>query len=315
MPREQEPALNRPPDFESFWTKTIQELGGVDPSLKCNTISQTTDPSLILEKITFNSLWDVTIHGYLLTWDDGEKRPFVTHCHGYGAEYEVKWDWARAGCNVMGIDIRGFGRSFDSLGFRSKWGYMLTGIESPEQYVLRGAVCDYIRAVEVGKYILDQRVKRTVLHGVSFAGALALMAEAIMHTADFLAVGVPTFGWAEGRYFFVKRGSGSEIIRYLEKRPDHAEDLMLVLRYFDSANFAELVKCPTLLGIGIKDDVVPAHTVYYIAHHLGGQHEIMEFPVSHSKLPEVRLWENFEKCWLEIAIKGIPSNFGENIRK
>jgi cephalosporin-C deacetylase len=156
-------------------------------------------------------------------------------------------------------------------------------------------------------------VKRTILHGVSFAGALALMAEAIMQAADFLTVGVPTFGWAEGRYFFVKRGSGSEITQFLENRPDDAEDLMLVLRYFDSANFAELVKCPTLMGIGLVEDVVPAPTVYAIAHHLSGPHEIMEFPVSRSNVPEVRLWENFEKYWLKIATNGIPPNFGENI--
>jgi len=32
-------------------------------------------------------------------------------------------------------------------------------------------------------------------------------------------VGVPTFGWAEGRNFFVKAGSGAEIGRYLKARP------------------------------------------------------------------------------------------------
>lgn len=314
MRRELKPALIQPPDFESFWTKTIEELEGIDPAIERNTISQTEDPSLILEHITFNSLRGATIHGYLLTWDDRKKRPFVTHSHGYGSQYQVRWDWAQAGCNVLGIDIRGFGRSVDALDTRSKWGYMLTGMESPEEYVLRGAVCDYIRAVEVGKQILDHRVKRTVLHGVSFAGALALMAEGIMQAADFLAVGVPTFGWAEGRYFFVKAGSGAEIIRFLEKRPDDAEDLMLVLRYFDSGNFAKLVKCPTLLGVGLRDDVVPAHTTYAIAHHLGGPHEIMEFPVSHSNLPEEQLWENFEKYWLQIAINGVPSGFGKNTR-
>ncbi len=67
-------------------------------------------------------------------------------------------------------------------------------------------------------------------------GGLALMAEALWHTSDLLVLGVPTFGWAEGRYFLVKSGSGAEIAHYLEERPEATEDIMLVLRYFDAVN-------------------------------------------------------------------------------
>jgi len=62
------------------------------------------------------------------------------------------------------------------------------------------------------------------------------MAEALFGASDLLVVGVPTFGWAEGRYFLVKSGSGAEIARYLDARPEDSEDVMLVLRYFDAMN-------------------------------------------------------------------------------
>ena len=61
------------------------------------------------------------------------------------------------------------------------------------------------------------------------------MAEALGGASDLLVVGVPTFGWAEGRYFLVKSGSGAEIARYVKERPEDAEDVMLVLRYRKSA--------------------------------------------------------------------------------
>ena len=88
------------------------------------------------------------------------------------------------------------------------------------------------------------------------------MAEALWHTSDLLVLGVPTFGWAEGRYFLVKSGSGAEIARYLEERPEATEDIMLVLRYFDAVNFAGMVSCETLIGLGLDGPVVPAETVY-----------------------------------------------------
>jgi cephalosporin-C deacetylase len=154
-------------------------------------------------------------------------------------------------------------------------------------------------------------VARTVLHGASFAGGLALMAEALAGAADLLAVAVPTFGWAEGRRLFARSGSAGEINRYLERRPEHAaEDLMVVLRYFDPVNFAGLVRCPTLVGVGLADAVVPAPTVLAIAAHLGGPHELLRFPVSHAGSAEQRRWQAFERRWLQLALGGVPPGFG-----
>jgi cephalosporin-C deacetylase len=188
---------------------------------------------------------------------------------------------------------------------------VLSGRESPERSVLRGAVCDYLRAVQVGRRLLGDATTRTVLEGTSLAGGLALMAEALVGVADLLAVAVPSFGWAEGRRLLASSGSAAEINRYLERRPEHAaEDLMVVLRYFDPVNFAGQVVCPTLLGVGLVDPVVPAPTVLAIADRLGGPCEVLRFPVSHSGGPEADHWSAFERRWLELARNGVGDGFG-----
>ena len=188
----------------------------------------------------------------------------------------------------------------------------MTGMESPEGYVLRGAVCDYMRAVEAGREILAPLASRTVLNGTSFAGGLAVMAQGVMQVADLLVVAVPSFGWAEGRRFLVEEGSGQEINRYLKVHPEREEDLMVVLSYFDPMNFAVDIRCPTLVGLGLEDDVVPAPTVYAIADHLGGPYEVVRLPVSHTERPEEKLWDRFEAYWLRLATRGAPPDFGEN---
>jgi cephalosporin-C deacetylase len=130
------------------------------------------------------------------------------------------------------------------------------------------------------------------------------MAEALAGVADLLAVAVPSFGWAEGRRLLASSGSAAEINRYLERRPEHAaEDLMVVLRYFDPVNVAGQVVCPTLIGVGMVDQVVPAPTVLAIADRLGGPYEVLRFPVSHFGSPE-------ERRWLELARTGVPDSFG-----
>ncbi len=257
-------------------------------------------PGCELLRLSFSSFDDARIRGYALRWCDSEPHPVVVHSYGYASLCDVQRSWARGGFNVLGVDSRGFGRSRSAVSNVSPWGYILTGRESPETSILRGAVCDYVRAVQVAKQLFSNRT-RIVAHGYSFAGGLALMAEAVEPAADLLAVGVPTFEWTEGRYFFVKRGSGAEVSRYLESRPDETEDLMLVLRYFDAMNFSSLSTCPTLLGLGLQDDVVPAMTVYAIANHLRGPIELMEFPVSHSDHPDERRWLEFESRWMHLA--------------
>ena len=305
-----QPALTRPLDFGSFWETTRAELGRISSAVSRESLGSE-DPALELERLSFASLGGARVSGYAIRWKDDVLRPLVVHSHGYGGGLDSMWHWARMGVNVLGVEARGYGHSRDALPSLSPWGYVLTGIESPETHVLRGAVCDYMRAVEVGREILDPFVSCTVLNGTSFAGGLAVMAESILQVADFLVVAVPSFGWAEGRRLLVEDGSGQEINRYLETHPEREEDVMLVLSYFDSMNFAAEIRCPTLVGLGLKDNVVPAPTIYAIVNHLSAPHQVVRLPVSHTDLPQEQLWDRFEAYWLRLAVEGVPPNFGE----
>ena len=305
-----QPPLTRPPDFGPFWEKTRAELAEIEPAVSREPLEKRGD-AFGLERLAFSSLRGVRVSGYAILWRDDHPRPMVVHSHGYGGGLDPMWHWAEAGMNVVGVEARGYGGSGEALPAPSPWGYVLTGIEAPEKYVLRGAVCDYMRAVEVGAEILGPLVSRRVLNGTSFAGGLAVMAQSVMQAADLLVVAVPSFGWAEGRRFLVEDGSGREINRYLEAHPDREEDVMVVLSYFDPMNFAAQVRCPTLVGLGLEDDVVPAPTVYAIANHLGGPHEVIRLPVSHTQRPEEKLWDRFEARWLRLAVEGVPPGFGE----
>ena len=312
MRRQFKPALTRPEDFEAFWQSTRLQLEQLDPAIESTPVAPVEVPGMRAEIVSFQSLGHARISACFLRWEDQQPRPLVIYSHGYGCQCAPRWDWAKQGVNVLGVDIRGFGLSSAALPQRSRWGYVLTGIETPEASVLRQAVSDYMQAARVGRMLCSDTLSRTVFQGVSFAGGLALMSQAVLGIADFLAVGVPTFGWAEGRNLFVKSGSGAEISNYLARRPDHAEDTMLVLRYFDAVNFADWITCPTLVGLGLEDDVVPAKTVFGIANHLGGPHELMEFPVSHTDRPEEQLWKRFESYWLRLALEGVPPGFGSH---
>ena len=303
--------LTHPPDFWSFWVKTRAELGEIPPNVAREPLWEQ-DPAILFERLAFDSLGGARLSGYAIRWRDNVERPLVVHGHGYGGGLEFMWHWARKGVNVLGVEVRGYGCSQEALPARSPYGYILTGIESPEEHVLRGAVCDYARAVEVGKELLGFHASRTVLQGTSFAGGLAVMVQGLLGIADLLVVSVPSLGWVEGRRSLASGGSGYEIRRYLEEHPEREEDLMDVMRYFDSMNFAPEVRCPSLVGVALADEVVPPPSVYAIIDHLGGPCEIATWPASHADLPEEHFFrERFEAYWLRLATEGVPANFGK----
>ena len=105
------PSLNRPRDFRAFWDKTLAELAAVPAALERRPEEGIPSSGLHLESISFASLGGVRVAGYFLRSAGTEPRPLVVHSHGYGSECTVQWDWGRAGFDVVGLDIRGFGQS------------------------------------------------------------------------------------------------------------------------------------------------------------------------------------------------------------
>jgi cephalosporin-C deacetylase-like acetyl esterase len=299
-----------PPDLDAFWATTIAQLGNVPVDLRRSPRSAPSS-NTVAHDLAFRSWGGHLLRGYAITWDDRVPRPLVVHAHGYRSQAVARLEWVRAGCHVVGFDIRGFGRSVTAVPAPSPAGWLLTGAHRPETSVLRGAVCDYVRATQVAR-ALEVPTLRSVSHGVSFSGGLAVMAEAVAPAADLLVLEVPTFGWAEGRRLLVERGSGAEVATFLERHPQYPEDdLQAVLSYFDAALLAPAVGCPTVVGLGVVDGVVPFASVQAIVARLRAPVEVLTFPVSHDAGPAMRAWDRFAPRWLELALHGVPSGFGQ----
>lgn len=298
------PALTRPADFFDFWTSTLALLDDQEAEVHSEVVEVSADTAL--NAVAFRSLGGALLHGYCLAYTDDRPRPLVVHAHGYNSFTDVQRGWSQAGCHVLGIDIRGFGRSAAAVPGVSPQGWILTGVASPQTSVLRGAVCDYRRAVDLAGPLIEGcggAVSRVVAYGQSFAGGLALLAEGHRPRADMLAVGVPTFGWFEKRRLLRPGGSSAELNAYLDGCS--AEDqrrVMATVAYFDAVNAADLVRAPVVVGVGCVDPIVPPETVYAVVNHLRVPCELWELPVSHSEAPEEALWSDFERRWLEIAL-------------
>lgn len=305
--------LSAPPeDFDRFWKATLDALTETSPAPVLAREAAPAD-GLTLDRIEFTSLGQARIAGYLLAHDGPEPKPLVVHSHGYNSQYDVMLHWARAGCHVLGIDFRGFGRSRHAS--LATGGYVLTGIESPQTSILRGAVCDLVQARRVAQSLLGWRASSLTTYGFSFGGAMALMASAVEPSSGLVVIGQPTFGWHKERLRLSQLGSSMELNRYFDQHPESAAALQ-TLDYFDSLHYAPRLRSPTMLGIGLDDDVVPSRSVLAIANRLPeASTEIRFLPVAHSADPRESLWADFDDEWLALARDGVPADFGSAHRR
>ncbi len=301
------PNLDPPRDFRAFWNGTVADLGRTVPEVRLGDPEPTASGGE-LRRVSFMSLGGVRINAYLLRSKSEHPCPLIVHAHGYNDRYEVMHDWSR-NCHVFGFDVRGFGRSVDAAP-PSADGYVLTGIESAETSILRGAVADYLQAARVARDLLEDDATTTTFKGFSFGGALALMAAALTTTPNLVVIGQPTFGWHAERRRVSLAGSTHELNRYLERYPWRLDSVSRTLEYFESAHFAGLVRSPTIVGIGLDDDVVPSRTVLAIVNHLTCLTEIRLLPVSHSNDSREVLWNRFNSEWHAYVVDGIPEDFG-----
>ena len=298
--RETRPPLTRPADFAAFWVAARDELAQTPANPRLGLAVTTTDGNRITP-IRFASLGGANIQGFFIApeaAEGGRPRPLVVTTHGYNSHCNPVLDArhvAPGGADLLCFDVRGCGLSSAACAVDPA-GYILTGLDNPRSSILRGAVCDYVRAAEVGA-LLDAGRGGTVYHGRSFGGALAIMAQAVAPRADYLVAAVPTLGWAAGRRRLASGGSTLEVNQYLTRRPAAEAAVMRTLAYFDTVNYADRVGCAALVGVGMRDTVVPPATVYAIANHMTPRPEVMELPVSHSELLEERHWVQFDRRW------------------
>ena len=145
---------------------------------------------------------------------------------------------------------------------------------------------------------------------------MAIMAASLDKDIDLLVTGQPTLGWNSERLRLSTAGSAAELNRYLSCNPAERDTVMKTLDYFDTMHFAARLELPTLIGIGLDDDVVPSRSVLAITNHTGTPDlEIRILPVAHSDDPRESLWADFDEEWLAMTRGALPDDFGSSARR
>ncbi|HEY7523685.1 MAG TPA: acetylxylan esterase [Candidatus Limnocylindrales bacterium] len=294
------PPRDEPPDFDAFWSSTIEnsrrvrsETRFVETATRLRTIA-TAD-------VTFSGFAGQPIRAWLQWPRDAQgPLPTVVQFLGYGGGRGQPTDWlfwASTGFAHFVMDTRGQGgewRSGDTsdivdggTGSQSP-GVMTRGILDPATYYYRRLIADAVLAVESAAEHPIVDGDRIVVAGVSQGGGLSLAAAALARRPTAALVDVPFLCHFRRALEVCDTDPYAEIRRFLRVHRREEERVFRTLSYVDGRSFAARAGIPALFSVGLEDEITPPSTVFAAYNDYAGPKEIRVWSFSGHEAPYVQ---------------------------
>jgi len=283
------PVLAVPPDLDSFWARTLDEVRAHD-------LGVTFEP--IDNQLSVISTFDVTFAGFagsrVRAWlhlpaSRTGPLPAVVEYIGYGGGRGLPHErvmWAAAGYAHLVMDTRGQGSTWavgdtpdpDAAGAPFHPGFMTQGILDPATYYYRRVFGDAVRAIEAARTHPLVDPARVALTGGSQGGGISIAAAALVTDVAAVMPDVPFLSDFPRAITFADSDPYGEIVRYLKAHRDHLDRALATLAYFDVATLGRAASAPALFSVGLMDEICPPSTVFAAFNAYGGPKEIREYP-------------------------------------
>ena len=233
------PPLTRPADFKEFWAATLRDMRERPLDLKVTPAPKLSNAHKAVSLVSFTGLGGRTIEGWLV-----EPTAPGKYAGRIGAVVQ-NYAWPEPKPDETNDAVSLVMKLYGD-------GLYRTGMESRDTAEFRHVYADHVRCVDV--LLARDKVdpKRIVAAGASRTGPAAFAAAALDHRIALVDIHVPTsagISWASGFY----EGWGAPHMAAQPAGLTREQWNAKVLAYFDMVNFAPDVKCPVIIGLGLRD--------------------------------------------------------------
>ncbi|WP_162847053.1 acetylxylan esterase [Mucilaginibacter gracilis] len=297
----------KPADFDSFWQSTLDTLKTVNPQYKV-----TLQPALSVNNkkvylVEMHSWGNAVIRGWLSIPNERDKKIAVKYrLPGYvvKAEHSVDDD----DFAVFNINVRGNGNSADAIDTHGE--YNLYNLENRDTYVYRSVYMDCVRGLDFLASHADMGLDtaKIMVDGASQGGTLVIALAALDKRVKIVTCEVPLYADFRKALEITKLDPKSQtpvgmIAKYQRTHPNFTnEKLFKVWDYYDPLNFAPMVKCPVLMGIGLLDQFCPPRCSFVLYNQLKNKNN--EIWASPDKTHEVDgLYYTYQYLWFQDLLR------------
>jgi cephalosporin-C deacetylase len=274
-------SLIRPPDFDDFWASILAESDAIPLNASVEPIPHRSTEQVEVFEIHYDSLDGVRVAGWYARPRETylpPPYPGLLIVPGYVSEPTLPKSWAKLGYATVGVAPRGKLRSNRQF----NPGYpnlLLHNATDRNTYSYRGFYVDAVRAVDFVTARPEVDGTRVGVHGSSQGGALTIVCAALRpNVVTAAAAGAPYLCAMMDSATLTHTYPYEEINEYLRLYPDREPAVRETLAYFDCVNLAPAVRCPTMVYIGLEDDVCPPETGYALMNALSCPKELHATP-------------------------------------
>ena len=264
---------NRPADFDSYWTKTMDEMKQVPPAPEIEAIPLRTTDFATLYGVRLTSIGPYRLFAYLSIPHGSGPFPARYYIPGYRSVHDPipqgTPNAQRAHYITFSLAARGQ-RNSDRPFAASFPGLLTEGIDDPSTYIFTGIVADCCRGLEYLTSRPEVDLRRVLTIGNDLSLITAALSPQVTHIVCAPAIFYATADLAPHAQTYPLE----EINDYLRLYSIRNEAIQETLSYLDLRWFAPNVKATALLMVGGDGDLLNSKILQPLVQALQGEVEV-----------------------------------------
>jgi cephalosporin-C deacetylase len=289
----------RPADHDSYWTRAIAEMRGVDPKVELVPHSLPA-PYAECFDLSFTGVRGARVHAkYLRPRQARGRHPAVLLFHGYSGnsgDWSDKLKWPALGFSVAALDVRGQGGlSEDTGGVKGTTlrGHFIRGLDdTPDNLLFRHIFLD---TAELARIVMDMPEvdpDRVCATGASQGGGLTIACAAL---EPRIRRAFPIYPFLSDYHrvweMDLAKLAYEELAWYFRSfDPQHAreEEVFTRLGYIDVQHLAPRITAEVRMAVGLMDEICPASSQFAAYNRMRCPKDLVIYPdFAHEFLPGV----------------------------
>jgi cephalosporin-C deacetylase len=251
-----------PADLQAFWQRTREALQQTPLQAKLTEAPEQSGREYVTSLVQMDSFEGKRLRAWYTVPKHpvpGGRFPAVLAVPGYGGDKPIPTLLAMSGFVVLTLYPRGQGESCQewTLEHGTKLTYHVT---DKERFYYRGAYMDCVRGLDFLASRPEVDAARLGMWSRSQGGGLTL-ATAALDRRLRVAVAEEPFLCNYPVAITVTSRPYCELSDYVAAHPEDRQAVLDTLAYFDPLHLAPSIRCPTLVNVGMRDEVCPAPTI------------------------------------------------------
>lgn len=281
-PEKIQPTVQYPSDFTQFWEKKLEEARKCELKPGLNRLEEKCTPDVDVYQVSY-SVGTARHRFYaMLAIPKGEgKLPAVVQYPGAGIYNIDAPVWlAEKGVIAMSVGIHAIPNDLDPEIYRdldagALNGYPTFNMHSRDSYYYRSVIQGAVRAIDFIE-TLPRFNGCVATYGGSQGGYLSIAVASLHPAVKYLVAEFPAMSDLSG-YAYGRAGGWPHMVR---SKANRAPEILSVLSYFDTVNFARNITVPGYYGFGFNDLTCSPTTTYSVYNVVTAPKTLMVAPLA-----------------------------------